>query len=336
MWANRFLFKQSQLHWLHETDASVKPPPAMKANSISVLLFYVFYCGLGIKECVADGISKRSDEPVKRVLDLFNVTSPKKSFQSSVRRRIVTDVNLGGHRLAEILEDTNTTDFVSCNLIGSKELIENVLKYIPSEYVTDVSVEEMNQFIDKCADRDTSQEGSSLLDSLGDAFQSLVIFPGTKWCGAGDVAKNYDDLGKASDTDRCCREHDHSPDNIPAFGTKHNITNYLPYTMTECTYDKQFFNCLQNVSSLASVTVGVLFFDVLKTKCFEYGYPSECTEYNYWRLFLLKNPCVDEEPDTSKPKEWHIESPPNFLETYIEEKRNETRKESSESEENEV
>ncbi|KAL3244686.1 hypothetical protein MRX96_047143 [Rhipicephalus microplus] len=245
-------------------------------------------------------------------------------FQSSVRRRIVTDVNLGGHRLAEILEDTNTTDFVSCNLIGSKELIENVLKYIPSEYVTDVSVEEMNQFIDKCADRDTSQEGSSLLDSLGDAFQSLVIFPGTKWCGAGDVAKNYDDLGKASDTDRCCREHDHSPDNIPAFGTKHNITNYLPYTMTECTYDKQFFNCLQNVSSLASVTVGVLFFDVLKTKCFEYGYPSECTEHNYWRLFLLKNPCVDEEPDTSKPKEWHIESPPNFLETYIEQKRNET------------
>ncbi|KAH8023123.1 hypothetical protein HPB51_010907 [Rhipicephalus microplus] len=230
-------------------------------------------------------------------------------FQSSVRRRIVTDVNLGGHRLAEILEDTNTTDFVSCNLIGSKKLIEDVLKSIPSEYVTDVSVEEMNQFIDKCADRDTSQEGSSLLNSLGDAFQSLVIFPGTKWCGAGDVAKNYDDLGKASDTDRCCREHDHSQDNIPPFGTKHNITNYLPYTMTECTYDKQFFNCLQNVSSLASVTLAP---------------------------FLLKNPCVDEEPDTSKPKEWHIESPPNFLETYIEEKQNETRKESSESEENEV
>ncbi|XP_037516622.1 uncharacterized protein LOC119393585 isoform X1 [Rhipicephalus sanguineus] len=310
----------------------------MKESSLSLLFFYVFYCGLGNEHCDAARISKRSDEPMQSVLDLFNVTESgkKDAFQSTVRPRIVTDVNLGGHHLAEIFEDTNSSEIVSCNLIGSKELIENILESIPSENVTNLSIEEMDQFIDKCEDRDTSQEGSSLLDSLGDAFHSLVIFPGTKWCGPGDVAKNYDDLGKASDTDRCCREHDHSEDNIPAFGTKHNITNYLPYTMTECTYDKKFFSCLQNVSNLASVTVGVLFFDVLKTKCFEYGYPTECAEYNYWRLLLLDNPCVDEEPDTSKPKEWHIESPPNFLETYIEKKRDEKRKESSESEENEV
>lgn len=310
----------------------------MKESSLSVLLFYVFYCGLGNEHCAAARISKRSNDPMKSVLDLFNVTesAQKDVFQSTVRPRIVTDVNLGGHHLAEIFEDTNTSEIVSCNLIGSKELIENILESIPSENVTNVSVEEMDQFIDKCEDRNISQEGSSLLDSLGDAFHSLVIFPGTKWCGPGDVAKNYDDLGKASETDRCCREHDHSQDNIPAFGTKHNITNYLPYTMTECTYDEKFFNCLQNVSNLASVTVGVLFFDVLKTKCFEYGYPTECAEYNYWRLLLLDNPCVDEEPDTSKPKEWHIESPPSFLETYIEKKQDEKRKESSESEENEV
>ncbi|XP_037516623.1 uncharacterized protein LOC119393585 isoform X2 [Rhipicephalus sanguineus] len=260
----------------------------MKESSLSLLFFYVFYCGLGNEHCDAARISKRSDEPMQSVLDLFNVTESgkKDAFQSTVRPRIVTDVNLGGHHLAEIFEDTNSSEIVSCNLIGSKELIENILESIPSENVTNLSIEEMDQFIDKCEDRDTSQEGSSLLDSLGDAFHSLVIFPGTKWCGPGDVAKNYDDLGKASDTDRCCREHDHSEDNIPAFGTKHNITNYLPYTI--------------------------------------------------WRLLLLDNPCVDEEPDTSKPKEWHIESPPNFLETYIEKKRDEKRKESSESEENEV
>ncbi|KAL1433885.1 hypothetical protein MTO96_012110 [Rhipicephalus appendiculatus] len=255
---------------------------------------------------------------MKSVLDLFNVTesAQKYGFQSTVRPRIVTDANLGGHHLAEIFEDTNTSEIVKCNLIGSKELIEKILESIPSEDVTNVSVEEMDQFIDKCADRDTSQEGSSLLDSLGDAFQSLVIFPATPT-----------DAAVSTTTLKTTYRHS---------GQSTILTNYLPYTMTECSYDRKFFNCLQNVSNLASVTVGVLFFDVLKTKCFEYGYPTECAEYNYWRLLLLDNPCVDEEPDTSKPKEWHIESPPNFLETYIERKRDEKRKESSESEENEV
>ncbi|KAH7977816.1 hypothetical protein HPB49_003691 [Dermacentor silvarum] len=53
----------------------------------------------------------------------------------------------------------------------------------------------------------------------------------TKWCGAGNVAKNYDDLGSASATDTCCRDHDHSEDSIPAFGTEHGITNYMIYTI---------------------------------------------------------------------------------------------------------
>ncbi|XP_070393833.1 uncharacterized protein [Dermacentor albipictus] len=295
----------------------------MKKASLSLLLFYVVCYGLGDENFVAARISERSKQPLKKVLELFNKTESTKTnvLHPTVSPRIVTDINLDGHRLAEIFEDTSTGEFISCNLVGNKRLIESILKSIPSELVTDVSVEEMDQFIDKCADKDTTQERSSFSESLGDAFRSLVIFPGTKWCGAGDVAKNYDDLGSARDTDRCCREHDHSQDNIPAFETKHNVTNYLPYTMTGCVYDRKFFNCLQNVSSLPSVTVGVLFFDVLQTKCFEYGYPTECTKYNYWRILLLKDPCEVEEPDTSKPKEWHIESPPNFLETFIEQKK---------------
>ncbi|XP_075548239.1 uncharacterized protein LOC142582421 isoform X2 [Dermacentor variabilis] len=205
----------------------------MKKASLSLLLFYVVCYGFGDENFVAARISKRSKQPLKKVLELFNKTESTKTkvLQPTVSPRIVTDMNLDGHRLAEIFEDTSSGEFVSCNLVGNKTLIENILKSIPSELVKDVSVEEMDQFIDKCADKDTTQERSSLLESLGDAFQSLVIFPGTKWCGAGDVAKNYDDLGSARDTDRCCREHDHSQDSIPAFQTKHNVTNYLPYTM---------------------------------------------------------------------------------------------------------
>lgn len=35
------------------------------------------------------------------------------------------------------------------------------------------------------------------------------IIPGTKWCGAGDIANSYEDLGLFAATDRCCRDHDH-------------------------------------------------------------------------------------------------------------------------------
>lgn len=31
--------------------------------------------------------------------------------------------------------------------------------------------------------------------------------PGTKWCGPGSTAEDYDDLGQRSEEDKCCRAH---------------------------------------------------------------------------------------------------------------------------------
>ena len=36
-------------------------------------------------------------------------------------------------------------------------------------------------------------------------LNSVMIFPGTKWCGVGSVAKHNDDLGYHEEADRCCR-----------------------------------------------------------------------------------------------------------------------------------
>ncbi len=36
-------------------------------------------------------------------------------------------------------------------------------------------------------------------------FNRILIMPGTKWCGQGDIADHYDDLGYHRNVDKCCR-----------------------------------------------------------------------------------------------------------------------------------
>ena len=49
------------------------------------------------------------------------------------------------------------------------------------------------QISDKLANRDIDIEFS---------------FPKTKWCGPGNTAQDFEDLGEDRETDICCREHD--------------------------------------------------------------------------------------------------------------------------------
>lgn len=61
-------------------------------------------------------------------------------------------------------------------------------------------------------------------------FSPSYFITGTKWCGSGNIADNYDDLGEERDTDSCCRAHDNCPDYIEAKGSKHGLTNTAGYT----------------------------------------------------------------------------------------------------------
>ncbi len=50
-------------------------------------------------------------------------------------------------------------------------------------------------------------------------------FPGTKWCGPGNTAKYFDDLGFDKETDICCRKHDYCPLSIDPGQTKCGFKN---------------------------------------------------------------------------------------------------------------
>ncbi|CAN7979748.1 unnamed protein product, partial [Ixodes pacificus] len=151
-----------------------------------------------------------------------------------VRHRVITDVDDEGHRLVEIFQASNGT-VLDCNILGSKVIIDTVLKIIPEEMVTKVTKDQMQHFLDLC-DKYYEAAGDG---SLYSRFLLVIEVPtykvfhcaGTKWCGPGDVAKDYDDLGRESVTDMCSRDHDHATDSLAPFETEHGVTNVMLYTM---------------------------------------------------------------------------------------------------------
>ncbi|XP_045172387.2 uncharacterized protein LOC123534282 [Mercenaria mercenaria] len=113
-------------------------------------------------------------------------------------------------------------------------------------------------------------------------FSSVLIFPGTKWCGKGDLAQCYDDLGDDHELDACCRDHDCCPFMIPPFSNKYGIFNYRFHSLIHCDCDQRFRGCLrQSVSSMANM-IGKIYFNILGSKCFDFQETEVCAERSWW------------------------------------------------------
>lgn len=104
----------------------------------------------------------------------------------------------------------------------------------------------------------------------------FAIFPGTKWCGYENVAENMEDLGVHNATDACCRTHDHCPYYIDRFETKYHYFNHDPWTLSHCECDQHLYDCLKNVNTPTSDTVGKLFFGLLDVQCFTFKSGQYC------------------------------------------------------------
>ncbi|XP_074093843.1 uncharacterized protein LOC141524089 [Cotesia typhae] len=109
-----------------------------------------------------------------------------------------------------------------------------------------------------------------------------TIFPGTKWCGQGNKAMHEDDFGKYRRTDMCCRNHDRCPKKIKAGMYKYGLQNSGSTTLLSCKCDEMFYDCLKEVQSITSQTVGILYFDILKRQCFAYDTEQDNGLYK-WR-----------------------------------------------------
>ncbi|XP_012285622.1 uncharacterized protein LOC105702550 [Orussus abietinus] len=95
------------------------------------------------------------------------------------------------------------------------------------------------------------------------------ILPGTKWCGSGDIATNYHDLGQEARIDRCCRTHDHCPAKVRAQRTRYDVTNYSLYTKSHCNCDEGLYQCLKTANHPTANVMGVIYFNIVRVPCLE-------------------------------------------------------------------
>lgn len=93
------------------------------------------------------------------------------------------------------------------------------------------------------------------------------ILPGTNWCGMGDRATSYNDLGFEADIDICCRAHDFCPVRLGAFTSGYGLFNWSFYTRSHCSCDQNFLDCLERADSPVASVVMRLYFNVMKTTC---------------------------------------------------------------------
>ncbi|KAG7243851.1 hypothetical protein INR49_006005 [Caranx melampygus] len=115
-----------------------------------------------------------------------------------------------------------------------------------------------------------------------------LVMPGTLWCGRGNDAARYEQLGMFEDTDRCCRDHDHCLHVIYSFTVKYGVFNSNFYTVSHCDCDQRFRQCLQEVNDTVSSMVGYSFFNILQVPCFELKYQKRCTQMYWWGILAAK------------------------------------------------
>ncbi|XP_031771056.1 uncharacterized protein LOC100870458 [Apis florea] len=187
----------------------------------------------------------------------------------------------------------------NCNLIEVYEQDEanEVLRNLSSIVIPQlVSFSQMTKLIQQCELLDkmqherlsTTTSNSVNKDNYGMSnVLSLLsgILPGTKWCGAGDIADNYHDLGQEAQIDRCCRSHDLCPVKIRAQRTRYNLTNYSVYTKSHCVCDEALYRCLKATTHPTAHIMGRIYFNIIKIPCIE-DVPETHTSIGLRRQFI--------------------------------------------------
>ncbi|SPP73142.1 phospholipase A2 large subunit [Drosophila guanche] len=130
-----------------------------------------------------------------------------------------------------------------------------------------------------------------------------IIVPGTKWCGPGNIALNYDDLGVERELDMCCRAHDNCQEKIPPQEKAYGLSNDGIFPIFSCACESAFRNCLTALRNTQSLTLGRIYFRG-KDVCFANGHPTVSCRENQVEMFEKR--CLSYRVDETQPKRWQF------------------------------
>jgi hypothetical protein len=95
------------------------------------------------------------------------------------------------------------------------------------------------------------------------------IVPNTLWCGLGDRASNYSELGSEFQLDACCRAHDHCPIRLRPFSADYQLINWSMSTRSHCDCDLDFDQCLTALNTTLSNVIKTLYFRFVGLQCLD-------------------------------------------------------------------
>ncbi|KAH8371712.1 hypothetical protein KR093_008595 [Drosophila rubida] len=130
-----------------------------------------------------------------------------------------------------------------------------------------------------------------------------VTVPGTKWCGPGNIADNYNDLGSEVELDMCCRAHDNCEAKISPNEQLYDLRNDGVFPIFSCGCEAAFRQCLVMLHNVKSAALGRIYFSTTNV-CFGYGPPTVSCEEQQWDFFRKR--CKSYEEDDSQPGRWQF------------------------------
>lgn len=175
---------------------------------------------------------------------------------------------------------------IYCDVIELTGEQKDAIRNLSTIYtVYEVQLQELMESLYWCEQLDTvgfHRAGRTIdVDHTRSNEVNLGILRGTLWCGLGDAADGWGELGQYS-VDLCCRTHDFCPLKVRGWQSNYGHMNYFPFTISHCFCDALFHKCLHDANSPRSRAVGRLYFNRLRMNCL-------ATEHDSTHGFRLKS-----------------------------------------------
>ncbi|XP_007567400.1 uncharacterized protein proca1 [Poecilia formosa] len=264
----------------------------------SVFFVLLSYLDRNVARGDFSSLASDADKESKEMFSVVNGTFCAKTsplggnvlYQVSDGAEVIRTVVSPGGQLVTCSVVVNRTEVKSfaheCSL-GLEERSETSRRPEEEEEEEEARFARMDEARLACPEFEESRAHSGGEDEQGKGLRRSkrgFTYPGTLWCGAGNMADNYNQLGDFADTDSCCRTHDHCPHVIHAFSSNYGYTNFKWHSICHCDCDEELKACLRQVNDTSSRVVGQAFFNVIGVPCFDFAYEEQCAERHWYGL----------------------------------------------------